>query len=283
MVSIPRTLATPSLPQSYHRTQFVSPRLCAKVSSAVGQLCSVLSHKHAGAEQREVQSHQAKSLFGEKLQASNQGPPGVRHQPKEVEAIFPQACRLAEALRPAEESRITAPVSAGETTAPPTRPRSVQGLGHDSEQVSAVLVGVVRCLHPAGRRDGVKEGGSERGREGRALLRVEIETEVQNSTRFSPTDRFVRVQPTCVAETRFGGKSAFLERWTDGRTDARARSRALTGAGGTSCSSLYCFVCEFGISDVNDTTSKSPDEIGIGDFTSGRLKFPGSKRRRRKA
>lgn len=73
MVSIPRTLATPSLPQSYHRTQFVSPRLCAKVSSAVGQLCSVLSHKHAGAEQREVQSHQAKSLFGEKLQASNQG------------------------------------------------------------------------------------------------------------------------------------------------------------------------------------------------------------------
>lgn len=56
-------------------------------------------------------------------------PPGVRHQPKEVEAIFPQACRLAETLRPAEESRITAPVSAGETTAPPTRPRSVQGLG----------------------------------------------------------------------------------------------------------------------------------------------------------
>lgn len=56
-------------------------------------------------------------------------PPGVRHQPKEVEAIFPQACRLAEALCPAEESRITAPVSAGETTAPPTRPRSVQGLG----------------------------------------------------------------------------------------------------------------------------------------------------------
>ncbi|MCI4385710.1 hypothetical protein PGIGA_G00053830 [Pangasianodon gigas] len=61
--------------------------------------------------------------------------------------------------------------------------------GHDSEQVSAVLLGVVRCLHPAGRRDGVKEGGSVRGREGRALLRVEIETEVQNSTRFSPTDR----------------------------------------------------------------------------------------------
>lgn len=56
-------------------------------------------------------------------------PPGVRHQPKEVEAIFPQACRLAEALCPAEESRITAPISAGETTAPPTRPRSVQGLG----------------------------------------------------------------------------------------------------------------------------------------------------------
>lgn len=38
--------------------------------------------------------------------------------------------------------------------------------GHDLEQVSAVLVGVVRCLHPAGRRVGVKEGGSEREREG---------------------------------------------------------------------------------------------------------------------
>lgn len=31
--------------------------------------------------------------------------------------------------------------------------------GHDSEQVSAVLVGIVRCVHPAGRRDGVEEGG----------------------------------------------------------------------------------------------------------------------------
>ncbi|KAB5550229.1 hypothetical protein PHYPO_G00051400 [Pangasianodon hypophthalmus] len=106
--------------------------------------------------------------------------------------------------------------------------------GHDSEQVSAVLLGVVRCLHPAGRRDGVKEGGSERGREGRALLRVEIETEVQNSTRFSPTDR---------------------------------------GPAGTSCSSLWCFGCELDISDVNDTTNTSPDEIGFGDFTRRRLKF----------
>lgn len=65
----------------------------------------------------------------------------------------------------------------------------VRDKGHDSEQVSAVLVGVLRCLHPAGRRDGVKEGGSERGREGSALLRVEIETEVQNSIRFSAIDR----------------------------------------------------------------------------------------------
>lgn len=54
----------------------------------------------------------------------------------------------------------------------------------------------------------MKEGGSERGREGRAPLRVEIETEVQNSTRFSPTDRSPACSPTCVAETRFGGKSA---------------------------------------------------------------------------
>ncbi|KAK2831249.1 hypothetical protein Q7C36_016335 [Tachysurus vachellii] len=66
--------------------------------------------------------------------ANRERPPGVRHQPKEVEAIFPQACRLAEALRPAEESRITAPVSAGETTAPPTRPRSVQGLEEEQAE-----------------------------------------------------------------------------------------------------------------------------------------------------